>query len=271
MAIAGAESAVATHSGLTYITQEVCSDQQLINATRDQAVDHWFGIGFNLADPVANVAPLFPNTKFSVIDTVVTDAAGNVQSVLFAEDEPAFAVGVLAGATTSTKTVCGIFGVPFPALRKFRNGFAQGVVHECPTCKVITQYIHSFGDLALGGEVATHFIQEKQCDVLFGAAGGTSVGALLAATSLGAFVIGVDSDQFISVFGGYNTTGGQTGVPMSPAGAKVITSAQKRIDTAVELLVADDLAGDFTPGKIWCASFSGGEGAVAACASDPLA
>ena len=99
------------------------------------------------------------------------DAAGNVQSVLFAEDEPAFAVGVLAGATTSTKTVCGIFGVPFPALRKFRNGFAEGVVHECPTCKVITQYIHSFGDLALGGEVATHFIQEKQCDVLFGAAG----------------------------------------------------------------------------------------------------
>ena len=176
-----------------------------------------------------------------------------MQSFLFAEDEPAFAVGVLAAATTTTGTVCGVFGVPFPALKKFRNGFAAGVKHQCPECNAITQYIHSFGDWGYGVEVATHYVQDKNCDVLFGAAGGTGAGAVVQAAALGAHVIGVDSDQFGSLFGGWNTTNGQTGVPMSASGARIITSAQKKIDTAVKLGVEDDLAGTFAAGKIWCA------------------
>ena len=67
--------------------------------------------------------------------------------------QPAFAVGALAGATTRSGTVCGIYGVPFQALQKFRNGFAEGVAHACPACRVESQYVYSFGDLAYGAEV----------------------------------------------------------------------------------------------------------------------
>lgn len=217
-------------------------------AINNYAIELFFLLGFNFVELTAEVQSLYPGTAFTIIDTTLypNDQLENTCCVTFNEAQPAFAVGVLAGSLTETKAVGGIFGVPFVPLKKFANGFVQGVRYACPECFIETQFIHGFGELDYGAAVARYMIEEKDVDVLFGCAGGTSIGALYEATGNGTFAIGVDSDQFMAVFGGNE----------SAVGAEyLISSAQKRVDVAVYTVVSEFVAGEYKGGQGACMGF----------------
>src|SRR5690606_588811 len=79
----------------------------------------------------------------------------------------------------------------------------------------------------LGAETAEAFIAEG-VDVVFGAGGPTGSGAIVRAAELGAWVIGVDKDEYLSTFGEGET----------PGADRIITSAVKRVDNGVYDMIA---------------------------------
>jgi basic membrane protein A and related proteins len=96
-------------------------------------------------------------------------------------------------------------------------------------------YIPSFTDPAAGGEAARSMIAEG-ADVIFGAGGQTGSGAIQAAAQQGAWVIGVDQDE-------YNTTFNRGAVNGAD---KLITSAIKRVDNAVFDTIKSVVDGNFS-------------------------
>jgi len=68
------------------------------------------GVGFLLRDAMAEVAPLFPDANFALIDTVVEEP--NVASLLFNEHEGSFLVGAIAGLIDDGDGRCRLCGWP---------------------------------------------------------------------------------------------------------------------------------------------------------------
>ncbi len=155
-------------------------------------VDLVYGVGFLFNESMGAAAEQFPNQKFAIIDSVVE--ADNVASIVFAEHEGSFLVGVIAGMTTETNKVGFIGGMKFPLIEKFEYGFKAGVKAVNPEAEVISNYADSFEDAAKGKEIAT--LQNQQgADVIFHAAGGVGIGLIQAAEEQGFWAIGVDQDQ----------------------------------------------------------------------------
>lgn len=172
--------------------------------------------GFAFGEVLNKVAPDYPNTKFSIIDTVVDQP--NVQSVIFAEPEGSYLAGVLAAMASKTGTVSFIGGMDIPLIHKFECGYAQGVKATNPNAKVIINYTGTtpaaWNDPVKGGELAKAQ-QAQGSDVIYAAAGGTGIGVLQAAADMGILSIGVDSNQNF----------------LHPG--QVLTSMVKRVDNAV--------------------------------------
>jgi hypothetical protein len=87
-------------------------------------------------------------------------------------------------------------------------------------------------------------------DVIFGAGGQTGSGGIQAAAEAGAFVIGVDQDEYVTTF--------QNGA--APGSDKIISSAMKRVDQAVFLTIKDVVDGKFTNGVAVYDATNGGIG-----------
>ena len=172
--------------------------------------------GFAFATALKEVAPEYPDTTFVIMDTVVK--APNVRSVVFREHEGSYLVGMIAGLTSKTGTVGFIGGMDIPLIRKFACGYAQGAHAANPDIKVIQNMTgttpKAWNDPVKGAELTLSQISQG-ADVVFAAAGGTSVGVLQTAADEGIFSIGVDSNQ------NYLHPG------------KVLTSMMKRVDNAV--------------------------------------
>jgi len=163
-----------------------------LSALADQKCDLVVGVGFMIKDAVQEVAELYPNVNFGLVDATV--AAPNVASMLFKENEGAFLMGVLAAKMTKTKTVGFVGGMSTPITNKFEAGYRAGVKSVDPTIKILISYAGTFADPAKGEEMATPQYQQG-ADVIFQVAGGTGMGVINAAKKMNKWVIGVDRDQ----------------------------------------------------------------------------
>jgi basic membrane lipoprotein Med (substrate-binding protein (PBP1-ABC) superfamily) len=157
--------------------------------------------------------------------------------LVFAEDQSGFLAGALAGLMTRSKTVGMVAGVEIPPVVRFRQGYEAGVQHVCADCEVIGVYIDSFTDPARGKTAALSQIDEG-ADVIFGAGGPTGSGAILGAAQAGAWVIGVDQDEYVTTF--------KQG--RAPGANKILSSAMKRVDNAVYGAVQRAVEGTFKGG-----------------------
>ena len=209
----------ATETGGTFKELEMQSEAQREQALRrlaESGANPVVMTGFAFGDVLAQVAPDFPDTRFAIIDMVVDQP--NVKSVVFAEHEGSYLVGLLAGMASKSGTVGFIGGMDIPLIRKFGCGYAQGVLAANPAAKVILNMTGSdptaWNNPVKGGELAKS--QKSQgADVIYAAAGGTGIGVLQAAADEGILSIGVDSNQ------NYLHPG------------SVLTSMLKRVDVAV--------------------------------------
>jgi basic membrane protein A and related proteins len=195
------------------------------------------GVGFTEADAIDTVAANFPSSKFAIVDVDQTQEKhkpANLLGLLFKEQETGYLVGYLAGLEEKRragKDVIGsVGGQKQPPVDRFIAGYQAGAKAADPGITTLNAYSEDFADQAKCKQIALNQI-EQGAGAIFQVAGGCGLGALDAAKEKGVWGIGVDADQ--SFLGPY-----------------ILTSAVKRVDTAVfdaVKLVAD---GKFKGGNI---------------------
>jgi len=199
------------------------------------------GVGFLWTDAITAGSADNPDTNFAIIDSVVE--ADNVASLVFAEEQGSFLVGVAAGLKTQTNKVGFIGGVEIDLIKKFEAGFIAGVKAANPDAEILSQYVSQppdfsgFNDPAKGKEIAAA-MYEDGADIVYSAAGGSGLGAFEAAAEAGepgdVWAIGVDSDQYELV-----------GEELQPY---ILTSMLKKVDVAVYETIGAYAEGNFEAG-----------------------
>jgi len=177
-------------------------------------------VGFMINDATTAMAKKYPKIKFAGVDEGSDQP--NFAGLLFSEDQSGFLAGCLAGLMTKSNVVGIVAGMEIPPVIKFRKGYENGAKFVNPNVKVLGVYIDSFVDPARGKEAALSQMAEK-ADVIFGAGGPTGSGGIMGAAAQGAWVIGVDQDEYLTTFGKGSVAGAK----------KLLSSAMKRVDVAV--------------------------------------
>jgi len=193
------------------------------------------GVGFLMQDAMDAVATSFPNNKFAIVDVDISGLKHkpkNVQGLLFKEQEAGYLVGYAAGLWAKAnggQAVGSVGGIKIPPVDRYIAGFQYGAKKADPGIKTLNDYSQDFvaqpkcKEKALG-QIAAGSVVEFQV------AGQCGLGVLDAAHEKNIFGIGVDADQ------GY-------------LGTYVLTSALKRVDTAVYDSIKDAVNGKFQGGR----------------------
>ncbi|MCU0465229.1 MAG: BMP family ABC transporter substrate-binding protein [Anaerolineae bacterium] len=202
----------------------------------DEGFDAIITVGFLIADATAAAAAANPEVYFIGVDQFHANPLPNLVGIQFREDQAGFLVGALAAQVSETGKIAGVYGIDIPPVRKFRNGFEQGALYVNPDIEIAGVYIPDFIAPQLGAEAAEQFVADG-FDVIFGAGGPTGSGGIVRAAELGAYVIGVDQDEWVTTFGSGET----------PGADRIITSALKRVDQGVYDMVALLAEGEALP------------------------
>lgn len=182
---------------------------------RTRSYDVIAGIGFLLADAMAQVAAEFPNQKFAIMDGFVEDMP-NVMSVAFSDHEGSALMGALAATTVlemGGDTVGIVLGIEIPILLRFEIGYRAGIkwavdryneMHGTnKSVHVLHVYTGAFDDPARGKTAAEAMLGQGAM-VIYQVAGATGLGVFEAVEEFARaqgrevgppFAIGVDSAQ----------------------------------------------------------------------------
>jgi basic membrane protein A len=205
-----------------------------LGALARQHYDLVIAVGFTEIDALKAVAKQFPQTHFAIVDVSNADEGGlkNVEGLLFKEQEAGYLAGYAAGIAAKARgghVVSSVGGQKQPPVDRYIAGYQAGAKAAFPGVQTVNGYSQDFEAQAKCKNVALNQIQAGSV-VVFQVAGGCGLGALDAAREKGVWGVGVDADQ------GY-------------LGSYVLTSALKRVDTAVFDAIRDAKTGHFKGGK----------------------
>ncbi len=198
----GKENGLSQSKGINYFNASSVSEYTTnFNSAVSAGYGLVFGVGFDLQEATSQAAKNNPDTKFTIIDSVIKDQ-DNVASATFSDQEAAYLAGVAAAKTTKTNKVGFIGGIASDIITAFQVGFQAGVKSVNPDIKVDVQYAGSFQDAAKGKTIAAAMYGSGN-DVIYQAAGGSGSGVFSEAKALNVtkseadkvWVIGVDQDQ----------------------------------------------------------------------------
>jgi basic membrane protein A and related proteins len=185
------------------------------------------GVAYENLNNIVTVAKEFPNVKFAIIDAQAE--GNNIASIVYREQEGDFLMCELAAMITRTKKVGVIGGTDIPAIRRIVSGFKQGVQYQDSSVQVFVDIAGTFSDPTVGLNLAlTRY--NSGVDVIHNAASRTGLGIIEAAKQTGKWVTGTSGDQR------YLAPGNMVG------------NRPKRVDTAVEMVIAEVETDSFTPG-----------------------
>ncbi|MEO8665292.1 MAG: BMP family ABC transporter substrate-binding protein [Ignavibacteria bacterium] len=195
-----------------------------------------FGIGFIFTDDINNIAKEFPDKKFACVDYAVDPSKtilSNIEAIEFKEEEGSFLAGALVGLLSQTKKVGFIGGMESPLIKKFEDGYKQGVIYTDPECRVFSAYVSvapdGFKNPGKAKEIALSQYS-KGADIIYHASGLSGLGLFEAARELNKLAIGVDMDQ------------------QKEAPGFVLTSMVKKVEQAVFQTIKDFKENKFTGG-----------------------
>lgn len=211
-----------------------------------QASDEKYGLiivtGFTWADALNEVAPLYPNQKYMIVDVDWVNQP-NVMQVTFSEHEGSYLVGVAAALKAKADGIKNpkfgfIGGIPGPVITKFEVGYVMGILSVLPNAKIVDYYANDWGKPELAKAQAKNWY-DSGVYAIFSAAGGTGNGTIAQAKEYRAqgknvWAIGVDSDQYAD--GIYSGTK-----------SAVLTSMIKRVETASLFALKAVKDGTFKP------------------------
>ena len=254
MGFKGADEAVAKFGmELVEIQSNSAADYlpNLQNAARSEAFDLIIGVGFLLADAMAEVTDQFPDQKFAIID-VTWLGKPNLQEVGFEENKGSALVGALGAMVAAHygyDKIGVVLGIEIPVLYKFEAGYRFGlhwgnakyaeVTGKSAEVGLLWTYTGTFSDIAKG-KVATQAMLAQGAGLIYNVAGPLGIGDLEAITehleaqgkSAGPpFMIGVDANQ-----------------DYLGDGHRVLASMMKRVDYGVYSAIESVANGSFKGG-----------------------
>ena len=156
------------------------------------------GLGSENSAGIAEVAKEFPKTKFALIDA--TAEGENVTSVTFSELEGDFLAGALAALLSDNNKVAYLGGADVLVIRRIQFGFEQGVKYVKPDAEIVVKYIGGKDDFSgfskpdEANAIAAQLYADG-VDLIYAAAGGSTLGAIDAAKSASSLIVTTGSDQ----------------------------------------------------------------------------
>lgn len=213
--------------------------EEIFRGYATQGYELIFGHGFQFGDAAKKVAEAFPNVKFVVTSSNISQPP-NLASVNIDNEQQGFLMGVVAGLMTKSGTVGAIGGQEIPPIVGSVEGFKKGVAYANPKVKVLATYTGNFNDVAKTKETALAMIADR-ADVLMANANQAGLGSIEAAKEKGVFAIGSNQDQ------------------NSVAPNTVLVSGIKSVPVLISFVVDRYLKGQFEP-KFYNLGFK--EGAV---------
>ena len=179
-------------------------------------------VGSRAGSEVERLAVRHADVHFIAVDYEPAEESKNITGLLFAEDQAGYLAGALAGLVSAKGTVGFVGGQDVAPVRKFQRGFKHGLERTNAQAEILDMYTDSFIDEEAGAEAGRELVAHG-ADVVFAAAGQSGSGAIEAAALGGAWVIGVDQDQWVTTFDSGAVAGSD----------RLLTSAIKRVDRAV--------------------------------------
>lgn len=252
---AAAEASGGSHDVI--VTQSIADYAANIQTFVDNDMDVIVTVGFLIGTDTAKAAKANPDIKFIGVDQgICVDANGepdatftcagdaatllpNYQGIVFAEAQPGYLAGIIAGSISKSGTIGAVGGTNVPAVVNYWRGYENGAKSVNPDIKVLYQETDpdpakGFNDPAKGRAIAEQFISQK-ADVLFQIAGLTGQGVLEAACDAKVNGIGVDVDQAVT---------------LPNLAACIVTSAEKKLVDTIKAVVLSTATGTFVPGTI---------------------
>ncbi|MGL4982915.1 MAG: BMP family lipoprotein [Treponemataceae bacterium] len=215
-----------------------CQTQDMYIPTLKQVSDEGYDIicatGFTFADALAEVAALYPEQKYMIVDV---DWIGmpNISEFIFAEEEGSYLVGAVTALQALEDNIENphfgfIGGIPGPTITKFEVGFIQGVLSIIPEATFVDYYANDWGKPELAKTQAKNWY-DSGVYAIFSAAGGTGGGTIAQAKEYrsqgkNVWAIGVDSDQY------------EDGIYSANQSA-VLTSMIKKVETATKYMLKE--------------------------------
>ncbi|NRA63055.1 MAG: BMP family ABC transporter substrate-binding protein [Pseudobacteriovorax sp.] len=216
----------------------------------EEGYDMIVTVGFRMADITKEKAAEHTDVKFAIVDVAYDEYTENLTGLTFTEDEAGYMAGALAAKVTTTKSAGVIGGIAIPPVKRFVNGFVNGLLATCSDCTPQCVFVNSFTSAETGVAQAQSMITGNNVDVIFGAGGATGSGGVLQATNDGIYGIGVDTDEFFTTYKG----GAET------SSTRLLSSAIKKIDEAVFQEITSLVEGGFESGTKVFNAANGGVG-----------
>ena len=254
MGFKGADEAVAKFGvELVEIQSNSAADYlpNLQNAARSGEFDIIVGVGFLLADAMAEVTDQFPDQKFAIID-VTWLGKPNLMEIGYEENKGSAIVGALSSMVAAHygyDKIGVVLGIEIPVLYKFEAGYRYGMhwgnakyaekTGKQANVGLLWTYTGTFSDIAKG-KAATEAMLAQGAGLIYNVAGPLGIGDLEALTehleakgkSAGPpFMIGVDANQ-----------------DYLGDGHRVLASMMKRVDFGVYSAIEAAVNGSFKGG-----------------------
>jgi basic membrane protein A len=256
----GAKAAAAEAGGThdVIVTQAIGDYAANIQTFIDNKFDVIVTVGFLIGTDTAKAAKANPDVKFIGVDQgICVDEAGapdptfackgdaatlipNYQGIVFAEAQPGYLAGIIAGSLNKSGTIGAVGGTNVPAVVNYWRGYENGAKSVKSDIKVLYQETDpdpakGFNDASKGKTIANQFM-DQGADVVFQIAGLTGQGVLEAVCAkTGVWGIGVDVDQAVSL----------------PNLSKcIVTSAEKKLVDTVKAVVLSVASDTFKAGTV---------------------
>ena len=211
----------------------------------DEGYDLIMVTGFTWADALGEVAPQYPDQKFTIVDV---DWVGqpNVMEFIYSEEQGSYLVGMAAALQAKEDGIKDpkfgfIGGVPGATITKFEMGYVQGIRSVFPNAQIMDYYANDWGKPELAKAQAKNWY-DMGVYCIFSAAGGTGNGTIAQAKEYrmqgkNVWAIGVDSDQY------------EDGI-YSGTDSAVLTSMLKRVENSSLMVLKAVEDGSFTGGVV---------------------
>ena len=218
--------------------------ESVLNEVVAKGCELIFPIGFAQSEATYNIAQIFPEIDFAIIDYEFEESLENIQSIIFETDEAAFPLGFLAAfwadlQDANEPKIGYVGGMDIPPVNQFIIGYLNGKNYFNEKYnKNVTEdgtYANSFYDVELGYNLADSLIING-VDVIFAVAGQTGNGVLLAAKENEKWGIGVDVDEYYFLYEVLDI---------------LLSSCLKRADNAVYDTVDDFVNNNFDGGGVY--------------------
>ncbi len=149
---------------------------------------------------IAEVAPEFPDVRFLWLDNPAEGISEipNLLCITYAQNEGSFLAGYIAAEMSQSGIIGAVGGEDVNSVNDFIRGYKQGAAYANEDIAVEVVYAEGYENPE-SGKACADVLAARGADIIFNVAGNSGNGIFQAAREKEFYVIGVDSDQKLTV------------------------------------------------------------------------